>query len=55
VGGRGKQLLPIRPLAAGDHVVNGGQGDLLMGEVPVSHNVIIQAPLRSRNHEPISR
>jgi len=29
------QRSPILPLAAGNDVVNGGQGELLMGEVPV--------------------
>jgi len=32
---RPAQRSPILPLAAGDHVVNGGQGELLMGEVTV--------------------
>jgi hypothetical protein len=32
---RPAQCSPILPLAAGDDVVNGGQGELLMGEVTV--------------------
>ena len=32
---RPAQHSPILPLAAGDDVVNGGQGELLMGEVTV--------------------
>lgn len=35
------QRSPILPLAARDHVVNGGQGELLMGEMTVSHEMII--------------
>ena len=36
VGQHGRaQLGPIPPLAARDHVVNGSQGELLMGEVTV--------------------
>lgn len=40
---RATQLSPILPLAAGDYVVDGGQGELLMGEVTVVHNAIIQS------------
>ena len=32
---RPAQLSPIMPLAAGDYVVDGDQGELLMGEVTV--------------------
>jgi len=32
---RPAQRSPILPFAASDHVINGGQGELLMGEVTV--------------------
>ena len=43
---RPAQLSPITPLAAGDYVVDGGQGELLMGKVTVQHNAIIQSDSR---------
>jgi len=44
------QLGPVSPLAARDHVVDGSQGELLMGEVTVQHTRMIRPQPRVPYH-----